>query len=225
MGSFPVVVVQVGVEVLLHLLNGLVPGLAALDPEMLVQQRPVKALDKAVALWPANFGGTMLDPFELQEQLVGVPVGAPAKLAAIVGEDRGDGRFMLVEEGEHVFVEHVNSSDRQLASVEPAPGVAGIAVDDRLQVDAAHALQCPDKEGIDRHQIAGVPRFDVPLPELGGEKGTDLFLWSPIPHLDDLMRFLTVREPFPPKKKAAPIGRGLRLLTKSSPKGGDFVYL
>lgn len=39
--ALAVVVAQVGVEVLLHVIGGLVPLLAALHPEVFVQQRPV----------------------------------------------------------------------------------------------------------------------------------------------------------------------------------------
>jgi hypothetical protein len=41
---------EVGIEVLLHLFDGLLPGLAAGDAEVLVEQGAVQALDKAVGL-------------------------------------------------------------------------------------------------------------------------------------------------------------------------------
>jgi len=39
---------------------------------MLVQQGSVQSFGKAVALWPAHFGGAVLDPFQLQEDLIGM---------------------------------------------------------------------------------------------------------------------------------------------------------
>ncbi len=39
---------EVGIERHLHLLDGLEPGFAALDAEVLVEQRAVQALDDAV---------------------------------------------------------------------------------------------------------------------------------------------------------------------------------
>jgi len=48
MGSLRVVGDQVGVEVGLHLLYGLVPFLSTHDAEMLVEQGAMEALDEAV---------------------------------------------------------------------------------------------------------------------------------------------------------------------------------
>jgi hypothetical protein len=47
-----------------------------------------------------------------------------------------------------------------------------------LQVDPAHALEGADEKGVDRHQVAGVARLDVPLPELRAEslQQTDLLV-------------------------------------------------
>ena len=52
--------------------------------------------------------------------------------------------------------------DRRLA----APAVA---VEHRLQVHFAHALQGADEKGVDRHQFSAVVHFDLPFPELGAE--------------------------------------------------------
>ena len=69
-----VIDLEVGVEVGLHLVEGLVPGGAALHAEMLVEQGSVEAFDEAVGLGPADLGGAVFDVLELEEDLVGVLV-------------------------------------------------------------------------------------------------------------------------------------------------------
>ena len=69
-----VVADQVGVQHPLHLLDGFEPGLAALDAEVLVEQRSVQTFDDAVGLRPADLGAFVGDALQLEEQLVGVLV-------------------------------------------------------------------------------------------------------------------------------------------------------
>jgi hypothetical protein len=47
--------------------------------------------------------------------------------------------------------------------------MAAVAVDHRLQVHPAHALEVPHHEGIHRYQFAHAPGFNVPFPEFGVE--------------------------------------------------------
>jgi len=49
-----VVVVQVTIQILLHLFNRLVPGRSTRHPEVFVQQGAMQAFDEAVALRPAH---------------------------------------------------------------------------------------------------------------------------------------------------------------------------
>ena len=79
-----VVVFQVAIQVCLHLLYRLIPGRPPLDTEVLIQQCAVQPLDKAIALRPAYLGGPVLNPLQLQEQLVGMMVRAPTELAPVV---------------------------------------------------------------------------------------------------------------------------------------------
>lgn len=60
--SFGVVSGDVGIEVGLHLLDGLVPLLAAHYTEVLVEQGAVQALDKAVGLRALDPGGAVETP-------------------------------------------------------------------------------------------------------------------------------------------------------------------
>ena len=115
MGTFFVVGDEIIVEAFLHFVNRLEPGPAALDAEVLVEQRSVEALDDAVRLRPLDPGGAVLNGLQLQEQFVGMLVGAAAEFPAIVRQDNVDlGPFGL-EAGQHVVVHQVHGRHRQLA--------------------------------------------------------------------------------------------------------------
>ena len=83
MWSLGVVVLQVAIQVCLHLLYRLIPGRSPLDTEVFIQQGSMQSLDKAVALRPAHLGGSVLNPLQLQEQLVGMVVRAPTELGPL----------------------------------------------------------------------------------------------------------------------------------------------
>lgn len=153
LGSAVVVGLQEGVEIGLHFVERLVELLAAHDAEVLVQERPVEPLDKAVRLRPPDPRGAVLDALQLEEQLVGMAILAATELAPVVGERRGDGGAMVLEDRQHVVVHDVHRGDRQLGGIEPVPGVAAVAVDDALQIDLADALQVADEEGVHGHQV------------------------------------------------------------------------
>ena len=53
-GPALVVGLKIRVQVLLHLLDGLVPGRPSLDPEMLLEERAMESLDEAVRLGPPD---------------------------------------------------------------------------------------------------------------------------------------------------------------------------
>ena len=61
-----VVVLQIAIQVCLHLLYRLIPGRPPLDTEVFIQQGSMQPLDKAVALRPAHLGGSVLNPLQLQ---------------------------------------------------------------------------------------------------------------------------------------------------------------
>ena len=84
MGPFGVVGDEPVIEHLLHLVDGFEPCLAAIDAEVLVKHGAMEALDDAIGLRLAHLGGSVLDLFELQEEFVGMLVGPPAELTAII---------------------------------------------------------------------------------------------------------------------------------------------
>ncbi|MNP50915.1 hypothetical protein D3C76_1452050 [compost metagenome] len=68
----------------------------------------MQPLDKAVALRPAHLGGSVLNPLQLQEQLVGMMVRAPTELTSVIRQNGVDPRLVGFEERQHCFVEHMN---------------------------------------------------------------------------------------------------------------------
>ena len=167
----PAVIVadEIVVENGLHLLDGLEPGAASFDAEVLVEQGAVQAFDDAVRLRSPDPGGAVLDLFQLQEQLVGMPVGPAAELAAVVGQHGLDPGLVLLEGRDDIVVHQVHGGDRQLVGIESRPSVAAVAVDRGLQIDFADALEGADEEGVDTDETAGVRGLDVALAELRRE--------------------------------------------------------
>ena len=76
---------------------------------------------------------------------------------------------MPLEGRQHIVVHEMHDGDRQLAGVEPGPGIAREAVDGGLQVDFADALHGADEEGIDGNQVTRMAGLDVTLSELRTE--------------------------------------------------------
>ena len=126
MRSLGVVDDEVLVEGRLDLFDGLVPGPAAFDAEVLVEEGSVNPFDETIALRASDLGGAVLDAFELKEELVGMSVGSSAELASVVAEDGVDLGLVLFEERQDVFVEDVDGGNGQLAGVQACPGVAGV---------------------------------------------------------------------------------------------------
>jgi hypothetical protein len=89
--------------VALHLLERLVPLRPAGDPQVLVEQGPMEALDEAVALRPADRRRAVLDLFELQEQFVRVPIRSPAELPAVVRDPPHEVSKTLGNAGKTVY--------------------------------------------------------------------------------------------------------------------------
>ena len=72
---------------------------------------------------------------------------------------------MCLKGRDDVVVHQMHRGDRELAGVEPGPGVARVAIDRGLQVDFADTLEGANKEGIDGNETSGVRSLDVALAE------------------------------------------------------------
>jgi len=121
-----------------------------------IQEGAVQTLDKAVALRAANLGGAVFDPFELEKQLIGMTIRAVAELPAFIRENHCDPRFVLLEKRLHILVQNMHGRNRQFAGVEASPGVAGVVVDHRLQIDSANTFQGANKERVHSNRVACV---------------------------------------------------------------------
>lgn len=98
MRPFVVVWFEVVIQIDLHLINRLVPFGAPHHAEVLVQKGFVQPFDEAITLGPSDFGGSVLDLFKLQEQLIGMIVRPAAEFAAIVAQNCADPGVVLLEE-------------------------------------------------------------------------------------------------------------------------------
>ena len=167
MGTFGVVGGEIFIKRLLHLVDGFEPCPAPFDPEAFVEERSVQAFDDAVRLRTPDPRRAVLHVLQLQEQFIGVLVWPTAELPAIVGQHHLDLGLVRLECRQHVIVHHMHGGDGQLAGIEPRPGVAGMAVDGRLQIDLPDALERADEEGVHGDEGASVGGLDVAFPELG----------------------------------------------------------
>lgn len=97
---------------------------------MLVQQGAVQPLHEAIALRAADLRSPMYDPFELQKQFVRMPIRATAKFPTIVRKDRFDPGGLLLEKGQHVFIEDMHRT-LALLGLEIKPHGNGFVIKDR----------------------------------------------------------------------------------------------
>lgn len=93
-------------------------------------------------------------------------VRAPTELAPVVRQDGIDPRLVGLEKRQHRFIKHMNRGHRQLAGVEPSPGVATVAVQHCLQIHLANPLERADEEGVDSHQFSGVVNLNLAFAKL-----------------------------------------------------------
>ncbi len=96
-------------------------------------------------------------------------VRSSTELAPFIRQDGIYPCLLGLEKRQHRFIEHMNRGYRQLAGVEPSPGVAAIAVQHGLQIHLANPLERTDEEGVDRHQFPGVVDLNLAFAKLGAE--------------------------------------------------------
>ena len=78
--------------------------MAYVDPEVLVEQCPEHALHKAVRLRPPHSRSTVLDLFQLQEQLAGMLFRPVTVLPAVVAEYGATPGLVVFEGRQHLVV-------------------------------------------------------------------------------------------------------------------------
>src|SRR5262249_44377879 len=161
-----VVVLQEPIQITLNLGRLQIPGRPARDPEALVEQRAVHALDEAVGAGGVDPRRSVLDPFHGEQQLVGVLVLAPAELPAVVGEDRPEGDAQGFVEGQDAVVEEVAGRDRHLGRIDLGEGEGAEDVDDDLDVDLADALEGAPVERVVVEELTRAAGLDVTATEV-----------------------------------------------------------
>ena len=86
----------------------------------------------------------MIDVLDRKIQLILVPFGVAAGLAAAVIQHAQKLDIVLLEERQHTVIEQIGRRDGRLAVVELGKAYLGIGVDEGLLVGASNAFQVAD---------------------------------------------------------------------------------
>jgi len=97
----------------------------------------VEAFTDAVRLRALGLGARVIDVLDREIQLVLVPFGVAAELAAAVSQHAQELDIVLLEERQHTVIEQIGRGDGRLAVVELGKAYLGIGVDEGLLVDAS----------------------------------------------------------------------------------------
>jgi hypothetical protein len=90
----------------------------------------------------------VVDVLDCEIELVFVPLGIAAILAAAIGQHAQQLKLMAVEEWQYAVIQKIGRRDRCLAIIELGEGNLGVSVDEGLLVDPPYALEIADVEGI-----------------------------------------------------------------------------
>jgi hypothetical protein len=113
-----------------------------------VEHGLVEPFTDAVGLRALGLGARVIDVLDREIELVLVPFGIAAILAAAVGQHAQQLNLMAVEERQYPIVQKIGRRDRRLAIIELGEGNLGVGVDEGLLVDPPHTLQIADVERI-----------------------------------------------------------------------------
>src|SRR5262245_43534034 len=114
----------------------------------LVERGLVEAFTDAVGLRALGLGARVIDVLDREIQLILVPFGIAAELAAAVSQHAQELDIVLLEERQHTVIEQIGRRDRRLAVVELGKAYLGVGVDEGLLVDASNALKIADIERV-----------------------------------------------------------------------------
>src|SRR5438034_1086590 len=137
-----------GFQVSLQLVDRTVHLFAERDTIEFVEHGLVEAFTDAVGLRALGLGARVIDVLDREIELVLVPFGIAAILAAAVGQHAQQLNLMAVEEWQDPVVQKIGRRDWRLAIIELGEGHLGVGVDEGLLVDPPHALQIADIERI-----------------------------------------------------------------------------
>src|SRR6266536_729787 len=156
-----IVLAQPNVKVCLQLVERVVHLLAERHSIELVERSLVEAFADAVGLRALSLGARMIDVLDREIELVLVPFGIAAELAAAVGEHAQQLGIVLLEEWQYPVVQQVGRGDRRLAVIQLAESDLGIGVDEGLLVDPPDALEIADVERVLRATVAGMLALEL----------------------------------------------------------------
>jgi len=111
------------------------------DTIELVERGLVEAFTNAVRLRALGLGARVIDVLDREIELVFVPFGIAAELAAAVSQHAQELDLVLLEERQHTVIEQIGRRDRRFAVVELSKADLGVGVDEGLLVDASNTLQ------------------------------------------------------------------------------------
>src|SRR6516225_2425737 len=106
-----------------------------------VERGLVEAFTDAVRLRALGLGARVIDVLDREIQLVLVPFGVAAELAAAVSQHAQELDIVLLEQRQHTVIEKIGGRDRCLAIVELGKGDLGVGVDEGLLIDAPNSLE------------------------------------------------------------------------------------
>src|SRR5262245_37648822 len=148
MGPDLIVFAHPQIEVGLQLLDRTIHLLAERNTVEFVEHGLVEALADAVGLWALGLGSRMIDVLDRKIELILVPLGIAAVLAAAVGQHTYELYVVALEQRDRPVIEQVGRRDRGLAIVELGAGHLGIGVDEGLLVDPSDPLQVAHVERV-----------------------------------------------------------------------------
>ena len=86
----------------------------------------------------------MIDVLDRKIQLILVPFGIAARLAAAVSQHAQQLDVVLLEERQHTVIKQIGRRDGRLAVIELGKTYLGVGVDEGLLVDASNTRQIDD---------------------------------------------------------------------------------
>ncbi len=114
--------------------------------ESVVEHGPVHQRGRADGARRAILGGAMRDSFHRGQQLLGMVCGTPAAVASVGGEGRASRQAQRLAEGHCAIVAWVARGDRHAWVLKLCERDRAEEVDDNLNADRVHALDCPPKK-------------------------------------------------------------------------------
>ena len=84
MSSLEIVPFEIDIQILLHLTKSFIELGSALNPEMIVQECPMKSFDKSIALGSADLCISMINPLQLQKELIRMLIRPATEFTSVI---------------------------------------------------------------------------------------------------------------------------------------------